>query len=93
MDFTREDIPTIMDGRVVRYKFGWGEVSASRNGVMVEASARYRETQMTVNEIHRALEWAVLQFKQLARGLPCLTQEEIVAKIGTDSKIVIMMED
>lgn len=38
MKFERSDTPTIMDGKVVRFHLknhGTGEISASRNGVMV----------------------------------------------------------
>lgn len=36
MKFTRKDTPTIMSGKVVRYKAGlFGEISASRDGILI----------------------------------------------------------
>lgn len=36
MSISREDTPTIMDGLVVRYSCCGYEISASRNGVMIQ---------------------------------------------------------
>lgn len=58
MKFEREDTPTIMDGVVVRYKFGAFEISASRNGLMVQGGSSliddYGDLQMVIEYLHRA---------------------------------------
>ena len=51
MNYTVIYSPTIIDGAVVRFKFGDAEISASRNGVMFSGYSPLLKEEQDINEI------------------------------------------
>lgn len=70
----RKDFPTIMDGLVVRYQFGnHYEISASRNGVIVDLPLIGTEDEWSI--VLHYLNRARLQHTALSRGQAPLPEE------------------
>lgn len=72
MRFYRHDTPTIMDGLVVRYRQEFknhydGEVSASRNGVLIRGNFPYITTIDSVLDFQKLLTRAREQFAVLSQ--------------------------
>lgn len=76
--FYRKDTPTIMSGLVIRYKLRepyTGEISASREGVLVSGSWPVMGTAMIVGFMDMLMR-ADIQFQSMAtRGIPAFEHE------------------
>lgn len=66
---TYKRTPTIMDGLVIRYKYeNGGEVSASRNGVVVQGSFPRITTAVQLGDFIAVVEQAHADYRMLKAG-------------------------
>lgn len=81
MKFVRKDVPTIMDGLVVRYKLasefsGDGEISASRNGVCISGYFPVMSEELVL-ELMAVLHKALIQHRHIERTDQALIESSV----------------
>ena len=87
--FVREDTPTIMDGPVVRYRLGFHEISASRNGVGIHMHNFILTGQETVDAVIRQIIVAKLQHRSLERHGKPLDDDAAQAMVDEELRAMV----